>query len=49
MAAAGMDWEERDATRSREWRDELFRHSSSVLVPTIVAPDGVTVGWQGGS
>ena len=48
MAAAGIEWEERDATQSRAWRDELYRHSNTGLVPTIVAPDGVTVGWQGG-
>jgi glutaredoxin 3 len=45
----GVEWEERDATVSGEWRAELFEHSSgSGLVPTIVSSDGVTVGWQGG-
>jgi glutaredoxin len=49
LAADGLDWEERDATKSGAWREELFRHSSgSGIVPTIVGPDGTTVGWQGG-
>jgi glutaredoxin 3 len=48
LSAEGLDWEERDATRSREWRDELFRHSNDTgIVPTIVGPDGTTVGWEG--
>jgi len=48
MRADGLDWEERDATADRAWRAELMEHSrGSGVVPTIVAPDGVTVGWQG--
>jgi glutaredoxin len=44
----GLDWEERDATINPEWRTELFRYSrDSGVVPTIVGPDGVTVGWEG--
>jgi len=48
MTAEGVEWEERDATERREWRDELYTHSSRGLVPTIVAPEGTTIGWQGG-
>ena len=48
LSAEGLEWEERDATANREWRAELMEHSrNSGVVPTIVAPDGVTVGWQG--
>lgn len=49
LSAAGVEWEERDATTDRSWRDELMEHTGgSGVVPTIVAPDGVTIGWQGG-
>jgi glutaredoxin 3 len=49
LAAEGLEFEERDATVNRAWREELFEHSrGSGVVPTIVAPDGVTVGWNGG-
>jgi glutaredoxin len=49
LRAQGLDWEERDATTNRTWRDELFEHSKNTgIVPTIVAPDGVTIGWDGG-
>lgn len=48
LGARGLDWEERDATESRAFRDELFRHSKgSGIVPTIVGPEGVQVGWEG--
>jgi glutaredoxin 3 len=48
LRADGLDWEERDATVNREWRAELMEHShGSGLVPTIVTPDGVTVGFEG--
>ncbi len=48
LSAEGLDWEERDATKRREWRDELHRHSAgSGVVPTIVTPEGVAVGWHG--
>ena len=44
----GLDWEERDATADAGWRAELMEHSrGSGVVPTIVAPDGVTIGWEG--
>ena len=48
LAAEGLEWEERDATKSSEWRAELYGHSPNGRVPTIVAGDDVTVGWQGG-
>lgn len=48
LTAQGLDWEERDATTNRDWRAELMDHSQgSGVVPTIVAADGVTVGWEG--
>ena len=48
LAARGAEWEERDATESRAWRDELFRHSNDTgVVPTIVGPEGVQIGWEG--
>ncbi len=49
LCADGLDWEERDATTSREWRAELFLHSNDTgIVPTIVGPDGTQVGWPPG-
>jgi glutaredoxin 3 len=49
LSAEGLEWEERDATVNRDWRAELMEYSrGSGVVPTIVAPDGVTVGWHGG-
>ena len=48
LSAEGLDWEERDATTDRGWRAELMEHSrGSGVVPTIVAPEGVRVGWNG--
>ena len=48
LRGAGLDWEERDATTRADWRDELMGHTGGRgKVPTIVAPDGVTVGWEG--
>lgn len=48
LRAEGLEWEERDATADRAWRAELFEHSrGSGVVPTIVAPEGVTVGFEG--
>ena len=48
LAAQGLEWEERDATSRSDWRDELMRHSRNTgIVPTIVGPDGVAVGWHG--
>ena len=50
LAADGLDWEERDATTSPEWRAELMRFSdNSGRVPTVVEDDRVvSVGWKGG-
>jgi glutaredoxin 3 len=48
LSSQGVDWEERDATTNRAWRDELMEHSKGTgMVPTIVGPDGVQVGWDG--
>ncbi|MBA2256271.1 MAG: glutaredoxin [Thermoleophilaceae bacterium] len=48
LTEQGLEWEERDATANRDWREELFAHSNgSGVVPTIVGPDGVQVGWEG--
>jgi glutaredoxin len=48
LTAEGLDWDERDATTDAGWKAELMEHSGgSGVVPTIVGPDGVTVGWQG--
>ena len=49
LRADGVDFEERDATARRDWREELMEHSrASGMVPTVVR-DGevVTVGWKG--
>jgi glutaredoxin len=44
---AGLDWEERDATTSAEWKSELFGYSPRGMVPTIVEGDAVTIGHDG--
>jgi glutaredoxin 3 len=48
LTAQGLDWEERDATTNRAWRDELHEYSRGTgPVPTIVAGEEVQVGWDG--
>ena len=48
LSADGLEWEERDATADPSWREQLMEHSrGSGVVPTIVTPDGVSVGWNG--
>jgi glutaredoxin len=48
LTAEGAEFEERDATTSPQWRAELFEYTKdSGMVPTIVRPDGVQVGWEG--
>lgn len=48
LRGQGLEWEERDATARDEWRAELFRHSRDTgIVPTIVSPDGIEIGWEG--
>jgi glutaredoxin 3 len=48
LGARGIAFEERDATTNAAWRDELFEHSKGTgLVPTIVGPEGIEVGWKG--
>ena len=48
LRAAGLDWEERDATARPEWREELFELSPRGVVPVVVEPEGgVTVGLDG--
>ena len=48
LSAQGVEFEERDATASAGWRDELMEHSGGRgITPTIVGPDGVQIGWEG--
>ena len=47
LTAEGVDFEERDATTRDDWKSELFEHSPRGVVPTIVAHEGVTIGWNG--
>jgi len=48
LQESGASFDERDATASPEWRAELMRYSKDTgMVPTIVGPDGVQVGWEG--
>jgi glutaredoxin 3 len=48
LRSRGLDWEERDATADPAWREELMRHSrGSGVVPTIVGPEGTTIGLDG--
>ena len=50
LAAEGEQVEERDATRSAEWKAELMSYTNQRgMVPTIVADDGdVQVGFPPG-
>ena len=48
LTAEGLEWEERDATTRADWKEELFSHSPRGVVPTLVAPEGVTIGFEGG-
>lgn len=49
LTEQGLQWEERDATQSAEWKAELFSHTNRTgVVPTIVGPGGVQVGWPPG-
>ncbi len=48
LRAAGLDWEERDATSRADWKQELFGYSPRGVVPTIVEGDSVTIGHDGG-
>jgi glutaredoxin 3 len=48
LRAEGLEWEEIDATASREARAELIRLTDgSRIVPTLVEGDRVTVGVDG--
>jgi len=50
LASQGQPVEERDATQSSQWRDELMGYTNDRgLVPTIVRDDGsVQVGFPPG-
>jgi glutaredoxin len=48
LRAAGLDWEERDATTRADWKQELFGYSPRGVVPTLVEGDSVTIGLDGG-
>jgi glutaredoxin 3 len=49
LSAEGLEWEERDATTDPAWREELYEYTKGTgLVPTIVGPDGLQVGWPPG-
>ena len=48
LRSQGLEWEEIDATASREARAELIRLTEgSRIVPTLVEGDRVTVGIDG--
>jgi glutaredoxin 3 len=50
LASEGERVEERDATQSAEWKAELMRYTNNRgVVPTIVRPEGVQVGFPPGS
>lgn len=49
LAAEGATVEERDATQSPQWREELMRYTRGRgTVPTIVRGDEVQVGFPPG-
>jgi glutaredoxin len=47
LSEQGVEFEERDATTRDDWKQELFDVSPRGIVPTVVGPEGVAVGWEG--
>jgi glutaredoxin len=46
LTADGVDFEERNVMKSKEWYNEVLKHSISV--PVLIYPDGkVGHGWKG--
>lgn len=46
LTAEGVDFEERNVMKSKQWYEEALRYS--VSVPIVIQPDGkVEYGWKG--
>lgn len=46
LTADGVDFEERNVMKSKQWYDEALKYS--VSVPIVIQPDGkVEYGWKG--
>jgi glutaredoxin len=46
LTADGVDFEERNVMKSKQWYDEVLKYS--VSVPVLIQPDGkVEYGWKG--
>ena len=45
LRAEGVDFEERDVMKKKEWFDEVLKHT--IFVPLIVRGDKIEIGWKG--
>ena len=46
LIAEGVDFEERDVMKDKQWFDDVLKHT--IFVPLVVHPDGkIEIGWKG--
>ena len=45
LRAEGVDFEERDVMKKKEWFDDVLKYT--IFVPLILRGDKVEIGWKG--
>jgi glutaredoxin len=45
MTAEGIDFEERNVMKSKEWFNDVLKHT--IFVPLIFRGDQMEIGWKG--
>ena len=45
LIAEGTEFEERNVMKSREWFDDVLKHT--IFVPLVVRGDEIEIGWRG--
>jgi glutaredoxin len=45
LRAEGVDFEERDVMKNKEWFDFVVKHT--IFVPLVVRGDAIEIGWKG--
>ena len=45
LLAEGVDLEERDVMKNKQWYDEVLKHS--IWVPVVIRGGKVSIGWKG--
>ena len=45
LRAEGVEFEERDVMKKKEWFDDVLKHT--IFVPLIVRGDKIEIGWKG--